>query len=210
VGDAQFVAQLRTIAYIQQQDRSFGLWARSCAMLWLGDLDQALNDANASISTAPSETGYALRADIRWARGELEQAASDYTFVLRLVPGSAEWLTKRASVYDALGKQSEASADLESLARLGGSNDKRGHATIWRVSQKAGAGGGQYGLYIDGIQRARLVTGEAYQVSLSPGFHEFQTKWGPYIEPALFVMLSGACEAIQSAADRRPDSVGAL
>jgi tetratricopeptide (TPR) repeat protein len=69
--------------------------------MWLGDLDQALVDANAALSLLPHEASYGLRADVYWARGDLEKADADYSYALRLCPDEPRLLQKRTSLRQA-------------------------------------------------------------------------------------------------------------
>jgi hypothetical protein len=86
-------------------------------LMQVGDLDQALHDANQAISLAPGPRGYSLRGDVYQAKSELEKAIEDYTRADRLQPNSTELLEKRAAVYDRLGKAEEAKADRAALEK---------------------------------------------------------------------------------------------
>ena len=101
---------------------------RARALLWLGDFDQALNDANVAVSLSADALCYSVRADVSWARGELAKAVIDYSFAIRLEPDEPRLLEKRASVCEARGSLEAAAADRraaeEIRQRLG--SDRRG------------------------------------------------------------------------------------
>ena len=77
-----------------------GYGFRARALLWLGDLDQALSDADTFASLEPGEA-YAVRGDVFWARGDLQRAESDYRLCLRLRPDDPKISSKLASVHEA-------------------------------------------------------------------------------------------------------------
>lgn len=97
----------------EQDTRAAGYYFRSQAFLWLGDLDQALTDANRANDIEPTASVYRLKGDIAWANGDLHQAVSEYTRSLRLAPGSDESLDKRGAVLELLGDVHAAEADRE-------------------------------------------------------------------------------------------------
>jgi tetratricopeptide (TPR) repeat protein len=95
--------------------RHAGYVGRSRMLLEIGDLDQALQDANTAVGLAPGPRGYTLRGDIYKARSELAKAIDDYTRADRLQPSSPEVLEKRAAAYDLIGWNEEARADRAAL-----------------------------------------------------------------------------------------------
>jgi tetratricopeptide (TPR) repeat protein len=101
------------------ETRGSGLLGRARALIQIGDLEQALDDASQAIAVSPDEFGYRLRADIYRAKGELDKAIDDYTRANRLDPTWAEVLERRAEAYDLLGKAEEARADRAALETLG-------------------------------------------------------------------------------------------
>lgn len=96
-----------------------GLRYRAQALLWLGDLNQAMNDANTSLSRLPKPSTYALRGDIYWALGNTDQAISEYSMAIALDPDYGRWYDQRASALESVGRTSEAAADRE-RSRLSG------------------------------------------------------------------------------------------
>jgi tetratricopeptide (TPR) repeat protein len=140
----QDVAALRALAYLESKDMAnllgegnflvtcegdhkiLGHGARAKALLWLGDLDQALTETDAAVSMMPSSMTYGLRANVRWARGDLEKAAADFGLALRLDPLDPELLEKRASVFEALARPEAAEADRRAASAL----RRRSHSGI--------------------------------------------------------------------------------
>jgi tetratricopeptide (TPR) repeat protein len=103
------------------EDRDFrpdGFEMRAKAFLWIGDLEQALEDATQAISARPTADAYSLRGDIRWASGHLGEAISDFTRASKLDPDGEQILGKRAAVFDLLGRRAEAQSDNLALAAL--------------------------------------------------------------------------------------------
>jgi pentatricopeptide repeat protein len=206
------LAALRLVAHLAREDvrsalreaqgladspdkaaRRFGLIARSRVLLWLGDLDQSLRDADAAAAEEPSEVSYGVRGDVHWARGELDKAAADYSFALRLSP-DREVHEKRAAVYEALGQANEAAADREAVRRSAPPPPKvRTQATILirRVRQTQG-GGGRYTVWFDGDQSGSLAGGETLSLEVSPGRHSGYVSWGPVkSDPVTFQAAGG-------------------
>jgi tetratricopeptide (TPR) repeat protein len=103
--------EANTLITFEGEYRVVGFVGRARALLWLGDLDQALSDASACVSLMPSVGAYELRADVQWARKDLAKAVNDYSLALRLDPNYAEVLEKRASVYEEQGNTEAAEAD---------------------------------------------------------------------------------------------------
>src|SRR3954452_23142803 len=69
-------------ALIHHQDslvRNTALLARARVLESIGDFDQALDDANRSISGLPDHVAYHVRGHIYESKGELEKAIDDYS-----------------------------------------------------------------------------------------------------------------------------------
>jgi tetratricopeptide (TPR) repeat protein len=103
---------------LEGEDRWRGHYYRASAMMWLGDLDQALADANAALAIRPDDESYARRAEVFWARGDLARAAADYTASLRLDSAQPNRLEMRASVYEEQGDVASAEADRRAVSEL--------------------------------------------------------------------------------------------
>jgi tetratricopeptide (TPR) repeat protein len=134
--DREMVASLRAKAYFASKDmvsllresntligfngeaKAIGYLTRSQALLWLGDLDQALSDANAAVSLMPECTSYAMRADVFWASGDLSRAVADYTRAFQIDSTDATYLERRASVYEAQGQLAAAESDRRAAMEL--------------------------------------------------------------------------------------------
>jgi hypothetical protein len=150
-------------------------------MLWIGDLDQARNDADAALREEPSEIAYEVRGDIRWARDELDLAAKDYAFALRLDPNDD--LAAKLHAVQALrdvGRGGAPTAPQPTSRSSGQAPAAEAPAAVLvrRVRQKQG-GGGRYRLWIDGGECGSLAGGEEAEVRVSPGRHAAQVGWGP-------------------------------
>jgi tetratricopeptide (TPR) repeat protein len=91
--------------------RASALVGRASALLEIGDLEQALDDANQAIAASPDEVAYVTRGDVYRVKGELAECIDDYNRADRLRPNSVTVLEKRAEVYDLLGKTGEANRD---------------------------------------------------------------------------------------------------
>lgn len=91
--------------------RAQGLLGRARMLMQIGDLDQALDDANQAITASPDDFAYCIRGNVYRARGELAKSIDDYTRADRLCPNSTEVLENRAQVYELVGRIGEAAAD---------------------------------------------------------------------------------------------------
>jgi hypothetical protein len=165
--------------------RATGLRLRAEALLWLGDLSQALADANAAVQLAPKSSTYEARADVLWASGDLGGATTDYSRASLLRPKSADVLEKRASVYEALGNGELAKADRRSARLLrGGGIDRE---QLEREAQSTGLGGviltrvsqvvyrnSNLDVLVDGAKVAQLQGGSTASLDLRPGPHTIQ------------------------------------
>jgi tetratricopeptide (TPR) repeat protein len=115
---ANTLREANTVVACKGEQEVLGRAFRARALLWLGDLDQALSDANAAVSLSPDALCYAVRADVSWARGELAKALIDYSFAIRLEPDEPRLLEKRASVCEARGSHEAAAADRRAAQEL--------------------------------------------------------------------------------------------
>ncbi len=223
VASADELARYRAAAFIQTSEmpsvlrevgtlvdnpssevRAFGLAARAQAMLWLGDLDQALADSSRAITESPDANNYVVRGDVHWARDELDDAARDYGYALRLEPDVDDWNAK----LDAL--DSIRSGDQTGPGRATSPDAKEtraatGTIAIMLVRQRATGvdGGVSFGfktaifLKVDGHEVAELGAGETFQMEVEPGEHSVQVRskrmtsegLNVYLDPATSVML---------------------
>jgi tetratricopeptide (TPR) repeat protein len=165
--------------------RATGFRLRAEALLWLGDLSQALADANAAVQLAPKASTYEARADVLWASGDLGGATTDYSRASLLRPKSADVLEKRACVYEALGNGELAQADRRSARLLrGGGVDRE---QLEREAQSSGLGGviltrvsqvvyrkANLDVLVDGAKVAQLLAGSTASLDLPPGPHTIQ------------------------------------
>ncbi|MFT4040111.1 MAG: tetratricopeptide repeat protein, partial [Thermomicrobiales bacterium] len=90
---------------IQSQDRQRdGYFVRALSLVRLGDLAQALDDANRVITLMPDEDAYCLRGDVYREMEQYQDALQDYTRAVRLAPDNMTLLESRAGMYERLGK----------------------------------------------------------------------------------------------------------
>ena len=182
---AAIIREVRPLMSSEDSDvRQAALLARTRAMLWLGDLDQALRDAGAAVTDDPNEVTYGLRGDVRWARKELSEALADYTFALRLTPDDADLHDKRAAVHEALGNTTNASEDAASARRLGSTSAQAtagvvATVTVRRVHHQKKDLGGPFKLWVDDAERTSLPDGGTEELHLAAGPHVLQLHWGP-------------------------------
>jgi tetratricopeptide (TPR) repeat protein len=185
---ASLIREVRGLIDSRDPDlRQFALSARAHAMLWLGDLDQALRDADSAVSDNPTELAYELRGDVRWARGEVSKAEADYAFALRLAPNDEVIAAKKAAVAGAsagpAGRTSVADSAPPKVTspRPPATTDTEPNTatlTVRRVHQKKDLGGA-FKLMVDCSEQASLADGGMCQLTLSPGNHDVQIQWGP-------------------------------
>ncbi|MDQ3901420.1 MAG: tetratricopeptide repeat protein [Actinomycetota bacterium] len=69
----------------------------------IGDLEQALGDANEAVAALPDEAAYSVRGHIYRDRGELDKCIDDYGRAIQLCPNPV-FFENRAEVYEMLGK----------------------------------------------------------------------------------------------------------
>jgi tetratricopeptide (TPR) repeat protein len=124
IGDAGQSADKRAEAYLR---RGFAYAQRSDQSKSREDVDRALADLSEGSRLAPHNSGvqkYVLetRAGLYFRSGAYDRAIADYTALLGLEPNSAPAYAYRGLVYKALGRTSEAVADLGKAALLDPSN----------------------------------------------------------------------------------------
>jgi tetratricopeptide (TPR) repeat protein len=96
--------------------RQISLLCRARLLLQIGDLDQALRDANDAIATLPDESAYVMRGHIYRSRGNHDACLAGYSRAIQLSPDSVDLLENRAEVYEMLGRLEEAEADRAAVA----------------------------------------------------------------------------------------------
>jgi tetratricopeptide (TPR) repeat protein len=124
IGDAGQSTDKRAEAYLR---RGFAYAQRSDQSKSREDVDRALADLSEGSRLAPNNSGvqkYVLetRAGLYFRSGAYDRAIADYTALLGLEPNSAPAYAYRGLVYKALGRTSEAVADLGKAALLDPSN----------------------------------------------------------------------------------------
>jgi tetratricopeptide (TPR) repeat protein len=124
IGDAGQSTDKRAEAYLR---RGFAYAQRSDQSKSREDVDRALADLSEGSRLAPNNSGvqkYVLetRAGLYFRSGAYDRAIADYTALLGLEPNSAPAYAYRGIVYKALGRTSEAVADLRKAALLDPSN----------------------------------------------------------------------------------------
>lgn len=88
--------------------------SRSEAWRLRGDLDAALQDANAAIKAAPSNAlAHVTRGDTLRFRGELDAAIADYNTALANEPNYSPALLNRGLAYEKMGDLQKARADFQ-------------------------------------------------------------------------------------------------
>ena len=117
---ASALPECNTLVGCEGEDKVYGHLFRARVMLWLGDLDQALNDATTAVAMLPDEDSYSMRAEVFWVRGDLARAVADYTASLRLDSAQPRRLESRASVYEEQGLTEAAEADRQAARVLRG------------------------------------------------------------------------------------------
>ena len=93
-----------------------GLMGRAGCLAELGDLDQALSDANDAVASMPSEQTYFVRGNIHRLMGHPEKCLADYGRAIRIRPDIADLLECRAEVLEFLGRTDEAAGDRAAAA----------------------------------------------------------------------------------------------
>lgn len=91
--------------------RPYGLIERAGCLVELGDLDQALDDANEAVAELPDEKSYFVRGNIHRLKGDFEKCLQDYNRAIKLRPDLPDSLECRAEVYEMLGRTDEATED---------------------------------------------------------------------------------------------------
>lgn len=113
------------------ESRAEGLRGRARALMQIGDLDQALEDATQAIAASPDELGYYIRGNVYQAKGELAKSIDDYTRAYRLCPNWVNVLESRAEVYELLGRTEEAQADRDAIQSAESENPARDEARVF-------------------------------------------------------------------------------
>jgi Flp pilus assembly protein TadD len=98
--------------------RSIGLLGRASCLVDLGDLDQALVDANEAVSVLPSAESYFMRGCVHRLKGDFQRSLADCTRAIQLVPDSSDLLESRAEVYEFLGQAECARRDRAAAGAL--------------------------------------------------------------------------------------------
>lgn len=111
IGELGRAIQESTLVAQGSEFRPDGLMIRARCLMKIGDLDQALRDANEAVAVLPSGDTYSVRGHIYSARGELDYCIGDYTRAIQLCPGNPTLLDNRAEVYEKLGRGAAARAD---------------------------------------------------------------------------------------------------
>ncbi len=135
-GPASEISGMRALSYLDAQqmtsllreanvlvnfDHEFkvlGHMMRAKALMWLGDLSEAMANAVTAVSLMPERMPYEVRGDVRWAMGDLAGAVEDFSRSLRLADDPLELLEKRASVRQAQGDAAGAAEDARQASEL--------------------------------------------------------------------------------------------
>lgn len=96
--------------------RQVSLLGRARILMQIGDLDQALKDANDAIGVLPDESAYTVRGHIYRRKDDLESCLQDYSRAVQLCPESPDFLENRAQVFEMMGRDSDAQADRTAAA----------------------------------------------------------------------------------------------
>jgi tetratricopeptide (TPR) repeat protein len=124
IGEASQSTDKRAEAYLR---RAFAYAQRADQSKSKEDVDRALADLSEGSHLAPNNAGvqkYALetRAGLQFRGGIYDRAVADYTALLALEPNSAPAYADRGLAFKALGRTSEAIADLRKAVSLDPSN----------------------------------------------------------------------------------------
>jgi tetratricopeptide (TPR) repeat protein len=85
---------------------------KSRANLLMGNLDKALEDANAAVKKKPSAEAFAQRALIEKLQGKTEEAMKGFNEAIKMNPNFAWALAQRADMYSRLKDQQKALQDI--------------------------------------------------------------------------------------------------
>lgn len=91
---------------------------RGVALLEIGDLDGAIGDLTLAISVIPSAVAYHNRGIALALRGAMNEAISDFSDALRLMPDLAAAYVGRGNAYAIEGSHDQAIADYSQAIRL--------------------------------------------------------------------------------------------
>ena len=135
-GPASEISGMRALSYLDAQQMTnllreanslvnfdheykvLGHMMRAKALMWLGDMDEAMSNAMAAVSLMPERMPYEVRGDVRWAMGDLAGAVEDFSRSLRLADDPIELLEKRASVRHSQGDVAGAEEDARQASGL--------------------------------------------------------------------------------------------
>jgi tetratricopeptide (TPR) repeat protein len=120
--DAQQMANLlreaNSLVNFNNEYKVLGHMMRARALMWLGDLSEAMVNATTAVSLMPERMPYEVRGDVRWASGDLAGAIEDFGRSIRLSDDPIELLEKRASVKHAQGDDAGAEEDAHQASEL--------------------------------------------------------------------------------------------
>jgi tetratricopeptide (TPR) repeat protein len=120
--DAQQMTNLlreaNALVTFDHEHKVLGHMMRAKALMWLGDMSEAMANATAAVSLMPERMPYEVRGDVRWAMGDLAGAVEDFSRSLRLADDPLELLEKRASVRQAQGDAAGAEEDAGQASEL--------------------------------------------------------------------------------------------
>jgi tetratricopeptide (TPR) repeat protein len=85
-GNAGKAIQAYTLAARNPENRAASLLFRARLLQKIGDLEQALGDANEAVAALPDEAAYSVRGHIYRDRGELDKCIDDYGRAIQLCP----------------------------------------------------------------------------------------------------------------------------
>jgi len=106
------IQEFTTLSQVEIPElRQISLLSRARLLMQIGDLPQALKDANEAIATLPDEAAYTMRGHVYRSLGNLDSCLDDYSRAIRLCPDTPDFLENRAEVYEALERINEAQAD---------------------------------------------------------------------------------------------------
>ena len=124
-GDAAFEAGKYKLAVdiysklIQLNTNNSGAYyARSCAFIKCGRINEAMEDVNISIRIRPSECAYLLRGGMYLQKFKPDKAVSDFSTCIRYNPSSTNAFLYRANAYSMIGEYSNAIADYDAAIDL--------------------------------------------------------------------------------------------
>ena len=142
--DAQQMTNLlreaNSLVNFDHEYKVLGHMMRAKALMWLGDMSEAMANATAAVSLMPERMPYEVRGDVRWAMGDLAGAVEDLSRSLRLADDPVELLEKRASVRQALGDAAGAEEDARQASELREQKRAEAHARAAALQAAQSAG----------------------------------------------------------------------